>query len=236
MPFSIFSNNLGASGAAGGERHGRKNRCFSGIFRDAMLRRVKAARWRRTAVPERTVWRADRCAAKLGPVAFGGRADGPGVFGLERVESAPARADGRLEASRGSAPYRWYLCESLIARGLPSGRLGRRRVGVGRISRRKICGPATAPQRLRLPLPGRHRGTFRLCAHFLRRRPGLGTAQARPKLRAVRDARPKSDETAVYWPSMATDVAPGDSVTLRGQESACFRVFLAKKKYIEKYA
>ena len=101
---------------------------------------------------------------------------------------------------------------------------------------KNLRGPATAPQRLRLPLPGRHRGTFRLCAHFLRRRPGLGTAQARPKLRAVRDARPKSDETAVYWPSMATDVAPGDSVTLRGQESACFRVFLAKKKYIEKYA
>ena len=100
IPSSIFSNNLGASGAAGGERGGRENRCFSGIFRDAMLRRVKAARRRRPAAPDHTVWRADRCATKLGPVAFGGRADGPDVFGLE---SAPARAKGHLEASRGGA-------------------------------------------------------------------------------------------------------------------------------------
>ena len=84
-----------------------------------------------------------------------------------------------------------------------------------------------APQRLRLPLPGRHRGTGRMCAHFLRRRPGLGLAQARPKLRTVRDAGPKSDETAVYWPSMAPGVVLGDSVTLRGQGVAHFRIFLA---------
>ena len=161
IPSSIFSNNLGASGAADGERGGRENRCFSGIFRDAMLRRVKAARWRRPAAPERTVWRADRCATKLGPVAFGGRADGPDVFGLE---SAPTRADDRLEASRGSAPGHWYLCESLIARGLPSGRLGRRRVGVGAFHGEKSAGAHYAPQRLRLPLPGRRRGTGRLCA------------------------------------------------------------------------
>jgi len=89
---------------------------------------------------------------------------------------------------------------------------------------------------LRMPLAGRLRGPGRLCARFPAQTTRVGKAQARPNLRAVRDAGPKSDETAVYWPPMATNVVRDDSVTLRGQESACFRVFLAKKKYIEKYA
>ena len=101
IPSSIFSNNLGASGAAGGAHGWGENMMICGIFRDAKVRRVKAARWRRTAAPDHTVWRADRCTTKLGPVTFGGRADEPDVFGFE---SAPARAEGRLEASRGSAP------------------------------------------------------------------------------------------------------------------------------------
>ena len=89
-----------SSGAAGGAHGWRENMMICGIFRDAKVRRVKAARRRRRAAPEHTVWRADRCATKLGPVAFGGRADGPDIVGLE---SALARAKGHLEVSRGSA-------------------------------------------------------------------------------------------------------------------------------------
>ena len=182
---------------------GVKTRCFSRIFRDAIVRRVKAARRRRPAALGHLVWRADRCATKLGPVAFWGRADGPDVFGLE---SAPARADGRREASWDSAPSHSYLCESLIARGLPCGRLGRRRASDGRVSPRKICGPTTRRRGCACHFLGDIEVRTGCARVFLRRRPGLGRLRrARISVQSETPVqnRTRPQSTGPPWPQIS---------------------------------